>query len=69
MDIKDVVKGKRVKALGDTDGIIPVGAVGTLIETHTGAPYVDFDEHYEGCFEFDGFQNVRALTLEELEEI
>ena len=69
MDIKDVVKGKRVKVLTDTDGIIPVGAVGTLIETYTGAPYVDFDEHYEGCFEFDGCQNVRALTVYELEEI
>ena len=66
MKVEDVVEGKRVKALGDTDGIIPVG---TLIETHTGAPYVDFDEHYEGCFEFDGFQNVRALAVEELEEI
>ena len=69
MKVEDVVKGKRVKVLTDMDGIIPVGAVGTLIETHTGAPYVDFDEHYEGCFEFDGFQNVRALALEELEEI
>ena len=69
MKVEDVVEGKRVKALGDIDGIIPVGAVGTLIETHTGAPYVDFDEHYEGCFEFDGFQNVRALVVEELEEI
>ena len=52
MKVEDVVEGKRVKALGDIEGIIPVGAVGTLIETHTEAPYVDFDEHYEGCFEF-----------------
>ena len=35
MDIKDVVKGKRVKALSDFEGVIPVGAVGTLIETQT----------------------------------
>ena len=69
MDIKDVVEGKRVKVLSDSSGVIPVGAVGTLIETQTGAPYIDFDEHYEGCFEFDGFQNVRALTVGELEEI
>ena len=69
MDIKDVVKGKRVKALSDFEGVIPVGAVGTLIETRTGAPYIDFDEHYEGCFEFDGYQNVGVLTVEELEEI
>ena len=69
MKVEDVVEGKRVKALGDTDGIIPVGAVGTLIETNSGAPYVDFDEHYEGCFEIYGYQNVLALTVEELEEI
>ena len=69
MDIKDVVEGKRVKALGDTAGVIPVGVVGTLIENYTRAPYVNFDEHHNGCFEFDGYQNVRALTVEELEEI
>ena len=32
MDIKDVVEGKRVKVLSDSSGIIPVGAVGTIIE-------------------------------------
>ena len=69
MKVEDVVEGKRVKVLGDIEGVIPVGAVGTLIETQTGAPYIDFDEHYEGCFEFDGCQNVRALAVEELEEI
>lgn len=69
MRIKDVLKGKRVKVLADSDGVIPVGAVGTVIETTDSAPYVDFDEHYEGCFEVDIYKNVRALTLEELEEI
>ena len=69
MEIKAVVKGKRVKVLADSFGVIPVGAVGTLIETHTGAPYVDFDEHYEGCFEVNIYKNVRALTVKELEEI
>ena len=69
MKVEDVVKGKRVKVLSDFEGDIPVGAVGTLIEAQTGVPYIDFDEHYEGCFEFDGYQNVRALTVEELEEI
>lgn len=69
MEIKDVLKGKRVKVLADSDGIIPTGAMGTLIETNVNAPYVDFDEHYEGCFEVDIYKNVRALALEELEEI
>ena len=69
MEIKDVVKGKRVKVVADSCGIIPKGYVGTLIETHTGAPYVDFDETYEGCFKFNGYQNVRALTIYDLEEI
>ena len=69
MEIKDVVKGKRVKVIADSDNLIPVGATGILIESNTFAPYVDFDERHEGCFELDDCENVRALHHYELEEI
>lgn len=69
MEIEAVVKGKRVKVLADFYGIIPVGAMGTLIETNDSAPYVDFDEHYEGCFEVNIYKNVRSMMVDELEEI
>ena len=69
MEIKDVVKGKRVKVIADSDNLIPIGATGTLIESDTGAPYVNFDEHHNGCFEEEDYPNVRALWVYELEEI
>ena len=69
MEVKDVVEGKRVKVIADSDNLIPIGAVGTLIESDTGAPYVNFDEHHNGCFEEDEYPNVRALWHHELEEI
>ena len=41
MEIKDVVKGKRVKVIADSDNLIPIGAIGTLIESGDSAPYVN----------------------------
>ena len=69
MEIKDVVKGKRVKVIADSDNLIPIGATGMLLESNTAAPYVNFDEQYEGCLNKDDYQNVRALWYYELEEI
>ena len=69
MEVKDVKKGKRVKVIADRNGVVPVGAIGTLIESNNSAPYVSFDEHYELCFNKQGFKNVRALCHYELEEI
>ena len=43
MEIKDVVKGKRVKVITDSDNLIPIGALGILIESHASAPCVNFD--------------------------
>lgn len=69
MEIKDVLKGKRVKVIADSDNLIPIGAIGTLIESVDSAPYVNFDKYYEECFEVDEYPNVRALWHHELEEI
>lgn len=69
MEIKDVVKGKRVKVIADSDNLIPIGATGTLIQSYDTAPYVNFDKYYEECFEVDEYPIVRALWYHELEEI
>ena len=69
MEIKDVVKGKRVKVIADSDNLIPIGATGMLLESKSDAPYVNFDEHHNGCFEEDEYPNVRALSCYELEVI
>ena len=69
MEFKDVVKGKRVKVISDSDNLIPIGATGTLLESAANAPYVDFDEHHEGCFEIDDYENVRSMCCYEIEEI
>ena len=69
MKIEDVVKGKRVKVISDSDNLIPIGATGTLIQSCNAAPYVNFDKYYEECFEVDEYPNVRALWHHELEEI
>ena len=69
MEIEDIVKGKRVKVIADSSGVIPIGSTGTLIQSFDSAPYVSFDEYNEGCFEAYGYSNVRAMTTDELEEI
>ena len=67
MDIKDVVKGKRVKVLSDSSGVIPVGAVGTIIENGSIIPWVSFDDVYsveqrEVC----GYKNCKVMGLDEI---
>ena len=69
MNIKDVIKGTRVKVIADSSGVIPIGSTGTLIQSFDNAPYVSFDEFNEGCFEAYGYSNVRAMSTDELEEI
>ena len=68
MDIKDVVMGKRVKALSDSSGIIPVGAVGTIIENGSTIPWVSFDTNYSiELQEVFGYSNCKVMGLDELE--
>ena len=68
MDIKDVVKGKRVKVLSDSSGIIPVGAVGTIIENGSTIPWVSFDDVYSAeQQEVYGYENCKVMGLDEIE--
>lgn len=68
MDIKDVVKGKRIKVLSDSSGIIPVGAVGTIIENNSTIPWVSFDDVYSAVQqEVCGYKNCKVMGLDEIE--
>lgn len=68
MDIKDVVEGKRVKVLSDSSGVIPVGAVGTIIENNSTIPWVSFDDAYSvEQQEICGYKNCKVMGLDELE--
>ena len=68
MDIKDCKVGVRVVCVDNVDDIIPVGAVGTIIENDTRIPWVSFDEKYsDKQQEICGYSNCKVMGLRELE--
>lgn len=68
MDIKDCKVGTRVVCVECEDGIIPSGAVGTIIENDTTIPWVSFDEDYgEGQKDVFGYSNCRVMKIYGLE--
>lgn len=68
MDIKDCKVGTRVVCVECENNVIPVGAVGTIIENETIIPWVSFDEDYgEGQKDVFGYSNCKVMKLEELE--
>lgn len=68
MDIKDCKIGTRVVCANpDYDNVIPVGAVGTIIENGTSIPWVSFDENYGvEQREVFGYPNCKVMGLAEL---
>lgn len=67
MNIEDVKVGTRVVCVECKDDVIPVGAVGTVIENDTTIPWVSFDENYEGeQKEVFGHPNCKVMELDEL---
>ena len=68
MDIKDCKIGTRVVCINpDNDSVIPLGAVGTIIEDDTTIPWVSFDENYEvEQREVFGYSNCKVMELNEL---
>lgn len=69
MDIKDCKVGVRVVCVNpDYDNVIPVGAVGTIIENACTIPWVSFDNNYSiEQQEVFGYKNCKVMELEELE--
>ena len=69
MYIKDCKIGTRVICV-DSIGIIPVGAVGIIIEDGSDCPFVSWDEHFnDSQYEYDGYENVYAVYLQEIEVV
>ena len=69
MYIKDCKIGTRVICV-DSEGIIPVGAVGTIIEDGSDYPFVSWDEHFnDSQYEYDGYENVYAKCLQKIEVV
>ena len=70
MNIKDVKVGTRVTCLDDNTGVIPTGALGTIIQDNNACPYISWDVKFsEDFFERYGYQNVYPLWLNEIEVV
>ena len=70
MNIEDVKVGTRVVCLNDSFGVVPTGAFGIVIEDDDDCPYISWDVNFpEYFFEKDGYQNVYALLLNEIEVV
>ena len=48
---------------------IPKGAKGICLEPDSDIPYVNWDKHYSGTFELDGYKNVYAVNAMDLKKI
>lgn len=68
MDIKDCKIGTRVVCTNpDYETVIPVGAVGTIIENDCTIPWVSFDNNHSiEQQEVFGYKNCKVMELEEL---
>ena len=70
MNIEDVKVGTRVTCLDDDTGVIPTGALGTIIQDNNYCPYISWDVKFsEDFFERYGYHNVYALRLTEVEVV
>lgn len=69
MDIKDCKIGTRVVCTNpDYETVIPLGAVGTIIENDCTIPWVSFDDEYSiEQLEVFGYKNCKVMELEEIE--
>ena len=68
MDIKDCKIGTRVVCVKRENNVIPVGAVGTIIENDSIIPWVSFDTNYSiEQQEVFGYSNCKVMELDELE--
>ena len=70
MNIEDVKIGTRVTCLDDGAGVIPTGALGTIIQDNNDCPYISWDVKFsEESSEKCGYQNVYPLWLNEIEVV
>ena len=70
MNIEDVKVGTRVVCLSDSEGVIPTGSWGTIVEDCSECPYISWDDNYSfKQFCYGKHLDVYPLELSEIEKL
>lgn len=70
MDIEDCKIGTRVVCLNDSEGVIPSGSWGTVVEEYSECPYISWDDNYSfEQFCYGNHLDVYPLELSEIEKL
>ena len=70
MNIEDVKVGTRVVCLNDSEGVIPTGSWGTIVEDCSECPYISWDDNYSfKQFCYDNHMDTYPLELSEIEKL
>ena len=70
MNIEDVKVGTRVVCLNDSEGVIPSGSWGTVVEEYSECPYISWDDNYSfEQFCYGNHMNTYPLELSEIEKL
>ena len=70
MNIEDVKVGTRVVCLNDSEGVIPSGSWGTVVEDYSECPYISWDDNYSfEQFCYGNHMDTYPLELSEIEKL
>ena len=70
MNIEDVKVGTRVVCLNDSEGVIPSGSWGTVVEEYSECPYISWDDNYSfEQFCYGNHMDTYPLELSEIEKL
>ena len=70
MNIEDCKIGTRVVCLSDSEGVIPSGSWGTVVEDYSECPYISWDDNYSfKQFCYGKHLDVYSLVLSEIEKL
>ena len=70
MNIEDVKVGTRVVCLNDSEGVIPTGSWGTIVEDCSECPYISWDDNYSfEQFCYGSHMDTYPLELSEIEKL
>ena len=70
MNIEDVKVGTRVVCLNDSEGVIPTGSWGTIVEDYSEYPYISWDDNYSfKQFCYGNHMDTYPLELSEIEKL
>ena len=70
MNIEDCKIGTRVVCLSDSEGVIPSGSWGTVVEEYSECPYISWDDNYSfEQFCYGNHMDTYQLELAEIEKL